>query len=151
MTSLREKLEWLGGAAIVLSLLLVALEIRQNTNALAAQAVFELNDASNEKLMALATDPEMSRLVALGDADPDSLSDEEEFRYRRYVLVWLNQFESVWFFDQRGVVSEEEIESWRRSFCSFTAIEGHRRFILEISEMTSSVNRISAGWCTAEE
>ena len=43
MDSLKGNLELVGVLAVVMSLLFVAYEIRQNTNTAAAQAVFELN------------------------------------------------------------------------------------------------------------
>lgn len=151
MASIKEKLEWLGGAAIVMSLLLVAYEIRQNTNAIAAQAVFDLNEAANRQLLMLTTDAELSRLVRLGDTDPDALSAEEQDRYRYYVWFSLNLYESDWTYYQRGIVSPEELESWRIDYCQTISQSGFQRYLPEISAHASAFGKVSAEWCSSEE
>ena len=60
MDSLKGKVELVGILAVVLSLLLVAYEIRQSTFTAAAQAVFELNESGRASLFLKATDPEMA-------------------------------------------------------------------------------------------
>ena len=151
VASLRENLEWIGGVAIVVSLLLVAYEIRQNTNAIAAQAVFDLNASGNGLLMVTAIDPEMSRLVGLGSANLDALNSDERSRYRDYVWANLNMYESAWIHYQRGIVNDEEIESWRIDFCDYIAMNGVRQLLQDIPAMTSSTRRTSAEWCSKEE
>ena len=150
MASLRPNLEWIGGVAIVVSLLLVAFEIRQNTNAIAAQAVFDLNASANGILMVTATDPEMSRLVDLGTANLDALNNDERARYRDYVWANLNLYESVWIHYQRGIVNDEEIESWRFDFCDYVAGDGVKQLVQEIPAMTSSTGRTFEEWCSTE-
>ena len=150
MASLRENLEWIGGLAIVVSLLLVAFEIRQNTNAIAAQAVFDLNASGNGMLMVTATDPEMSRLIDLGNTNVDALNSDERSRYRDFVWASLNMYESAWIHYQRGIVNDEEIESWRIDFCDYIAVDGVEQLMQDIPAMTSSIRRTSAEWCSTE-
>ena len=144
-------MEWIGGLAIVASLLLVAFEIRQNTNAIAAQAVFDLNQSANQELLMLAADPEMSRLVNLGNTDPDALNSEEMIRYRSYVWAVLNQFESAWVVDQRGIVNDEEIESWSVDYCRFISVKGVKRVMPDIRALASSIQGATAEWCLKDE
>lgn len=48
MTSAKDKLEIVGIVAVIVSLLFLAYEIRQNTHTSAAQAIFELNEAARQ-------------------------------------------------------------------------------------------------------
>ncbi len=47
---LKQLLELMSIIAVILTLILVAYEIGQNKNAMAAQAVFEINDSGRESL-----------------------------------------------------------------------------------------------------
>ena len=57
MESSKGKLELIGVLTVVLSLLFVAYEIRQNTNTAAAQAVIQLNEAGRQTLFLQSADP----------------------------------------------------------------------------------------------
>ena len=68
---------YFGGVTVVASLLLVAWEIRQNTVALSAQALQELNAMANETLLTDAENDQLSSVLEKGDDDLSSLSDAE--------------------------------------------------------------------------
>ena len=57
MTSAKDELELIGFVAVVVSLLILGYEIRQNTETSAAQAIFELNESARQTLFQEATDP----------------------------------------------------------------------------------------------
>jgi hypothetical protein len=151
MKAISDKLEWIGAVTIVLSLLLVAYEIRQNTNAIAAQSVFELNEAANQSLLMESADGEYSRLINLGLENPAALTDEEQLRFRAYVWFALNQYESVWTFYQRGIVSLEELESWRADYCLTISSEGFKYVMQTIPAHASTFGEVSSSWCDSHE
>jgi len=62
----------LGGAgAVLLGLIFVCLELRQNTAAVEAAALQELTDASTDYLLALAGNAELTRIWFIGSTDPE--------------------------------------------------------------------------------
>jgi len=72
--------EFVGGIAVVVSLIYLASQIRQNSKLLRASATSttaQLHMASNEMI---AQDPEVSRLFFEGAADLDSLSEADQQR-----------------------------------------------------------------------
>ena len=83
MDLLKGKLELVGVFAVVVSLLFVAYEIRQNTNTAAGQAVFELNEAGRQSLFLQSTDPGLMALIILAEDDLDALTDVQRHKYRR--------------------------------------------------------------------
>ena len=95
MDSIKGKIELVGIFAVVLSLLLVAYEIRQSTDTAAAQAVFELNEAGRQSLFLQSTDPDLMELIILAEDDLDALTDVQQQKYRRWVFAFLNLYESV--------------------------------------------------------
>ena len=151
MTTLKENLEWIGAIAVFVSLLLVAYEIRQNTNAIAAQAVFDLNESAKGLLLAQAIDPELSRLVNLGDHDPEALSIEEQNRYRSHVWANLNVYESVWTYYQRGVINGDEIESWQIDFCERVTRNGYIQLMPSIVAQTSAIRKMTEELCPTDQ
>ena len=63
MTSVKDKLELIGIVAVIVSILILGYEIRQNTDTYAAQAVFELNESARQSLFQEATDPNLASLI----------------------------------------------------------------------------------------
>ena len=100
---LKGKLELVGVFAVVVSLLFVAYEIRQNTNTAAGQAVFELNEAGRQSLFLQSTDPGLMALIILAEDDLDALTDVQRRKYRRRVFAFLNLYESAWNHHQRAI------------------------------------------------
>src|SRR5262245_58206932 len=77
-----------GVVAIVASLGLVVVEIRENTNAVAAQAVLGLNEQSSQQNLAMASDRELVELIVRAENDPDSLSAIDVAQLEN--LAWIN-------------------------------------------------------------
>ena len=152
MAKLKEKLEWLGGIAVVASLLLVAYEIRQNTNTVSAQALYDLNESGKEMLLILATDAELARLFKMGDSDPDALNSEEWYRYRMYVWANLNMYESAWDFHRRGIIGEGFMEGTKLDYCQKSSQPGWWRamFTLEAWEVTDFL-KSTKEWCVPDK
>jgi len=129
VATLKERLEWLGGIAVIASLLLVAFEIRQNTNTASAQAIYDLNKTGNEMLMMLVTDPELSRLISVGDSNPDVLDSNEWYRYRMYVWVNLNNYEAAWGYYERGIIDDGYMAALKDEYCQKISRPGFKRAI----------------------
>jgi len=147
----RERLEWLGGIAVIASLLLVAYEIRQNTNAVSAQAVYDLNETGKEMLLMLATDAELARLFNLGDSDPDALDSDEWYRYRMYVWANLNMYESAWGYYERGIIGDDFMDGVKEDYCQKISQAGYKRAMttLEAWEVTDFLESAN-DWCISD-
>jgi hypothetical protein len=146
--SLKGILEWFGGLAVIASLLLVAFEIRQNTNAVSAQALYDLNETGREMLLMLATDAELARLFRLGDSNPDALDSDEWYRYQYYVWANLNMYESVWSYHRSGIIGDDYFEPWMVDYCLAVSEAGFKRVMANIAAVHSSEFRKEAdSWC----
>ena len=147
MASLRENLEWIGGAAVVMSLLLVAFEIRQNTNALAAQAVFELNQAGRDNLFMQVSDRELTGILAKAESDPDSLTAEERFIYHPWVFSLLNWYESAWNQHIRGIISDDDMDGWISDYCQKVSVKAFQTEMNAIGAHSRQFLADASQWC----
>ena len=106
-----------GLIAVVLGLLFVGIEVRQNTAAMQAATLQGLNDSSQEYLLTVASNSELVDLQLRAVLEPDSLSDVEA---RQYFLLertrWLrsqNAFNQY----QRGTLSEDDWVTYEIVMC----------------------------------
>lgn len=147
MDSLRGKIELVGILTVVVSLLLVAYEIRQSTDTAAAQAVFEMNNAGREALFLMATDSALAELLMLAEDDLDALTDEQRFRYDAWVFALLNSYESAWNHHQRGVINDDDMEGWQADYCSNVAKESFNYVMQGINAHASLFRQEATNWC----
>lgn len=113
--------ELIGLAAVVLSVLLLGLEIRQNTEVASAQAMAELNAAANDLLSAEAENESLAAILVRGDLDLASLSAVEARRYRSHVYALINTADAAHGFYQRGILDEDDFSGWRAFTCDYLA------------------------------
>jgi len=124
MDKLNRWLTLIANLGVVAGIVFLAVEIRQNTNAVAAQAIMNLNEFGNETARSVSLDENFAKLVTKGHQDPDSLTELEVERYVIYVQHLLNVAEAAWTFRQRGLILDEEFQGWQNSTCSWLAQPG---------------------------
>lgn len=147
MASIKDKMELVGIVAVVLSLLLLAYEIRQNTDTAASQAIFDLNEAARQTQFLEATDPVLVPLIIRAEKDLDALSEEERYRYERWVFSYLNVFDSAWNHHHRGVTSDADMEAWKRAYCNYMSRPSFRQVAESISAQRSEFLEDARQWC----
>jgi hypothetical protein len=139
--------ETIGIIAVILSLLFVAFEIRQNTNTAAAQAVFDLNESGRQTLFMQVSDPDLAKMVMLAVDDSESMTEEQRFRYGKWVFSLLNLYESAWNHHQRGVISDEDLDGWKANYCTNMGIELFRIEAMKIGAHSPEFRQDAAQWC----
>jgi hypothetical protein len=147
MTSVKDTLELVGIVAVIVSLLILGYEIRQNTDTSAAQAVFELNESARQTLFQEATDPDLASLISKAEKDFEGLSERERYMYGRWVFAHVNLFESAWRYGRRGVISDAEMKGWKTAFCGYMARESFRQVVESVEVFTPEFAEDSAQWC----
>ena len=147
MTSVKDKLEIIGIVAVIVSLLILGYEIRQNTDTSAAQAVFELNESARQTLFREATDPNLVSLISKAEKGFEALSEHERYMYGRWVFAHVNLFESAWRYSRRGVISEAEMKGWKTAFCGYMDRASFRRVVQSVEVFTPEFAEDSEQWC----
>ena len=83
--------EIVGAAAVVLTLLYLSKEIRQNSRSVAISALRDTTAQWNHWSEMLATSPDLSKVVAKGNNAYASLSESESLRYGALCTVVFRQ------------------------------------------------------------
>ena len=74
---LRPLAELAGAIAVLLGLIFVGMELKQNTEAVQAATLQSMTDASQEYLLLLASDADLNRIWRTARQDPDALTEGE--------------------------------------------------------------------------
>ena len=118
--------EVVGAAAVVVSIVYLAVQIRQNTNstksAVESEIALTLANAAFE-----GADGPIPEIMFRGLGDFDKLNDEEKARFVFYVLGWFRVWQLA--YDQRnaGNLSDDSWESLTHFIASAYASPGVRR------------------------
>ena len=105
----------LGALAVLVSLLFVAYELKRNNDISIVQSQYELLSLQND-LRAMLADPNVLRVVMT--QDQKMLSEEDQFLFHNSVMAWFDLFELVFLAAEQGVMSDEQIEVWRKGMCT---------------------------------
>ena len=116
--------EIVGAAGVILSLVFVGIQIKGNSDILAAQVVFDLRESNSLMVRDLVTNPELGELVYRGHLDYESLTDEEIPRYTLWVGEVLTRRLTAWKYAEEGLLEAEEIEVWQNHTCQFLTLPG---------------------------
>jgi len=119
---------WMNVAAsigVILGILFLGLEIRQNTEMMHSQA----RDAITEKQMMfsewVATEPEMATAIAEAGGGLESMSSEHRIMYSYFMAGVWREWENSYYQFQRGLFDVQEFEPrmlrWRSQMESNTA------------------------------
>lgn len=112
-------LEILGLAAVIMSVLLLAWETRQNTQTATAQALLDLNAMANEVLSAEAQSAQLAAVVVKGEEDLDSLSPVEYRQFESHVYTVINTIDAAHGFFTEGILDDEDFSGWREYACPY--------------------------------
>ena len=111
--------ELIGAIAVVISLVYLAIQIRQNTKTLRTstyQAVLDSSRSDNELVL---VHPHLERVFRVGRRDPAALTDEERPLFRHLVSQLLLNHETLFLQHQHGIIDDD---LWRRRQISLQAL-----------------------------
>ncbi|MDH4289945.1 MAG: hypothetical protein OEV65_14490 [Aquincola sp.] len=103
----------IGAIAVVVSLVYLAIQVRQNTRAVRAsteRAIFAQNMDFDRMVV---SDPELNRIWILGRSKPDQLTEEQARRFRRLMSMYYRHFEDLYFQHQDALVGNRVFDAWR--------------------------------------
>ena len=99
--------EIIGALAVILTLLYLSIQVRQNTKASRLSAVQAASENSSRFSELLAADPVLNELVWRGLRDPDSLDPVESRRFAAAVNVFVRREAVSFFLHKEGVMPDE--------------------------------------------
>lgn len=86
--------ELIGAIAVVVTLIYLSREIRQNSKAVTLTALRDATDRWNHWSEMLATSPDLASIVAKGNRDYESLSEAEALRYGAFMQSFFDNVDS---------------------------------------------------------
>ncbi len=109
--------EIVGIAGIIVSLLFLGYELKRSNDIAETEAVATIYSMTNEMGLALAENPELSRVFRQALSDFESLGPDD--RWTLYVLLEyvVNVNEAAWKYYDKGIINQEEADSYTRSLC----------------------------------
>lgn len=119
--------EIIGAIAVLITLVYLALQVRQNTAALRSTATQGAHDQVGSLYRTLSTDPDLAMIFVRGCNDPDQLSDIETAKFYSvcmqiffYVQNWHSQ-------TQGGFMDDQLLSSWLRVATDMYKTPGFQR------------------------
>jgi hypothetical protein len=97
--------EFLGGIAVVVSLIYLASQIRQNSKLLRASTASTTTEVNNVVASLIAQDSELARIWYDGSADRESLSDSDRQRFDAIMTMYVRGVNQEYQFAQDGVIT----------------------------------------------
>jgi len=100
----------IGGIAVIISLIYLAVETKQNTSAMKSASFHQVRVSFSDIPMTLAQNPELVSILTRVNSDAESLTKEEILRYEMILLTIMRRAESAYFQSKEGSLV---LESWR--------------------------------------
>lgn len=104
--------DFVGGIAVVVTLIYLAVQIRQNTRSTRTQswqaAVASVSDWSRE----VGRDPESARILQEGSADFGALSDLERVQFNLLMNAFLRNCENIHYQFSNGAIDQSTWSGW---------------------------------------
>jgi hypothetical protein len=121
-------IEILGTGAVILGLVFVGFELRQNTAAIQAETMQGLSDASQEYLLLIGADANLTEIVRKGNRSPDQLSETEALQFFYLKRTQWIRYQNAFFQYQRGTMGDEDWSFYDSLICGSpgTNWESHR-------------------------
>jgi len=99
----------IGSVTVLVTLILLAIQIGQNTRALRSASFHQVRDSFSEIPLAIAQDSELAGIISRVSANPRSLSVEEILRYEMLLLSIVRKSESAFYQTSEGAL---HMDSW---------------------------------------
>lgn len=114
--------------AVVLSVIYLALQVRQSTRIAKVSAQREVVNALRDVMRPLVQDPELSRIFAEGIEDFDALRTDERIRFFHLAFQFGKAWESAHYHYQHGLFDRDVWEAWSRTLSHYVGGPGWKRY-----------------------
>jgi hypothetical protein len=109
--------EIVGIAGIIVSLIFLGYELKRSNDIAETQAVATIYGMQNDMGLALAENPELSRIFVQALSDFQSLSPGDRWTFYGLLEYVVNVNEAAWKYYDKGIIDQEEIDFYTRGLC----------------------------------
>ena len=122
--NLRTLVEASGGIAVLIGLIFVGLELRQNTAAVQAATFQDLTHASSDFLVEIGTNPENRRIYSKGMREPDLLNEEDRRQFYYLQQAYWLRMQNAFMQWQRGTLTDDDWSVYQSITCQTAVLPG---------------------------
>lgn len=116
----------IAAAGVIFSLVFLAIQLRQNTNAVKASSIQSLVQCLSANAQSWVEDESLISIALKANAHPEQLSELELARLHFWFVMAIRRFEGVYFQRSLGLVDSAFIEGFERSHLSIIASKSGR-------------------------
>jgi hypothetical protein len=150
--------DFIGGVGVLITLLYLASQIRQNSLSVRNAAAESVLQGLVANLQTAASSPQMARVISLGQSDIESLTEDERAQFIFWMYGWFRILERAYVHYRAGHVDEGEWKGHEQNLVSVMQSEAIQRwwtarklyFGREFSSYVESLDLSSAVLSTAE-
>ncbi len=120
--------EIVGGVAVVVTLIYLAFQIRQNTRAIRLSASHAASVGIRDMYALVAEQTDLSEAIHKGSKDPSSISGAEKMRYWGFLGFWLYAFENAYIQLTEDALDPRHWSGMKRMMIDYTSVPGFRDY-----------------------
>ena len=120
--------DFIGGIGVVVTLLYLALQIRQNSRSVRSASAQAMLASLSQTLNAIGTSRDASRVFATGQLEPDSLNEEEATQFAHLILGWFRVVEQAFYQHRLGGLDTDLWNGYVAQLSSFMQSPGVQRW-----------------------
>ena len=120
--------EILGAIAVLLTLIYLVAQIKQNTASVATATYESMMSGITDINLVVAGNSELASILARGSVDPDSLDLEEAYRFAFLMRCWANQGLKQLRLFELGALGSRDWENLARELAQGFSGPGGKRF-----------------------
>jgi hypothetical protein len=120
--------EFVAAAAVIVSLIYLAVQIRQNTKSVRAAALQDVIGGSASFVRDVYRDSELTRIWFSGSDDFQSVTGIDRRRFHFLIVAYFRQAENMYSQSLKGLLKDEDWEGLRKSVFDGAALPGMREW-----------------------
>jgi hypothetical protein len=106
--------EFLGGLAVIISIIYLAVQVRQNTRAIHSSRYQDATDSVAAFYSLIAQDADVAALFNSGLRDAGSLDETDSRRFAALLNSVFSHFENLHFQNEQGTIDAQLWQRWSR-------------------------------------
>jgi hypothetical protein len=118
--------EFIGGLVVMVSLVYLAHQVRQNTLSLRTENYARVLDRMSTIQAQIATDADLNRIVVRGSQDPGGLTPTERIRFTWAMYELIGAGEFMFHQGQAGTLPDDVWERWKATIVWWLSFPGIR-------------------------
>jgi hypothetical protein len=133
--------EFVAAVGVIISLVYLAVQIRQNTRSVRVASYQSWFDSYSAFSNTVLASPELDALVHRGGLDPEKLTPEERRHFNGISRRGFRLFENLYYQRLQGVIDEQLYETWRAGFLRLAELPGTQLYWREEGAVFSEAFR----------